>query len=140
MLTIAFIDWRRFIIPNELTGAGLALALVHAAVLEPNAMLVAVAIAVLRGAVLASVYPAHSIYLQAAARPRRHWARRRKIRWRGRRMARLVIYAHRGRDCGLRSAFGLPGAAIRLRAARQRDESVAIRSLFRASDLVLLVS
>ena len=55
MLTIAFIDRQRFIIPNELTGAGLALALVHAALLEPNAIPVAVAIAVVRGAVLASV-------------------------------------------------------------------------------------
>ena len=39
MLTIAAIDWRRFVIPNELTGAGFGLALVHAAVQEPDAML-----------------------------------------------------------------------------------------------------
>ncbi len=55
MLTIALIDRRRFIIPNELTGAGLGLALIHAALLEPNAIPVAMAIAVVRGAVLASM-------------------------------------------------------------------------------------
>ena len=56
MLTIAVIDWRRFVIPNELTGAGLALALVYAAVQEPNAMLASVAFAVLRGVILAAVF------------------------------------------------------------------------------------
>jgi leader peptidase (prepilin peptidase) / N-methyltransferase len=55
-LAIAIIDWRRFVIPNELSGAGLGLALVHAAVQEPNAMLVAVAFAVLRGVILAAVF------------------------------------------------------------------------------------
>lgn len=55
MLTIALIDWRCFIIPNELTGASFALALVHAALLEPNAIPAAMAFAVVRGAVLASV-------------------------------------------------------------------------------------
>lgn len=56
MLTIALIDWRRFVIPNVLTGAGLGLALVHAAVQEPNAMLPAVAFAALRAFVLAAVF------------------------------------------------------------------------------------
>jgi len=56
MLTIAVIDWRRFVIPNELTGAGFGLAIVHAGAAEPEAMLAAVAVAVLRGAVLALVF------------------------------------------------------------------------------------
>lgn len=56
MLTIAVIDWRCFVIPNELTGAGLGLALVYAAVQEPNAMLASVAFAVLRGVILAAVF------------------------------------------------------------------------------------
>ena len=56
MLTIAVIDWRRFVIPNELTAAGFGLAIVHAGVAEPEAMLAAVAVAVLRGAVLALVF------------------------------------------------------------------------------------
>ncbi len=56
MLTIAVIDWRRFIIPDELTGVGFALGIAHAVVQEPNAMLAAVAFAVLRGAALALVF------------------------------------------------------------------------------------
>ncbi len=56
MLTIALIDWRRFVIPNVLTGAGFGLALVHAAVQEPDAMLASVAFATLRAAVLAAVF------------------------------------------------------------------------------------
>jgi leader peptidase (prepilin peptidase) / N-methyltransferase len=55
-LTIAVIDWRRFIIPNELTGAGFALAIAYAVVREPNAMLAAVAFTILRGAALALVF------------------------------------------------------------------------------------
>jgi leader peptidase (prepilin peptidase)/N-methyltransferase len=53
VLAIAAIDARFFIIPNELSAAGLALALVNAAILAPNAMGEAVALAALRGAVLA---------------------------------------------------------------------------------------
>lgn len=56
ILTIAIIDARSFIIPNTLTGAGFALAIVHAAAQEPDAMLAAVAFSVVRGAVLASVF------------------------------------------------------------------------------------
>jgi leader peptidase (prepilin peptidase)/N-methyltransferase len=55
-LTIDVIDWRRFIIPNELTGAGLALAMIHAVVQEPDAILAAVAFTLLRGAALALVF------------------------------------------------------------------------------------
>src|SRR4051812_39224938 len=53
VLAIAAIDARFFIIPNELSAAGLALALVNAAILAPHAMGEAVALAALRGAVLA---------------------------------------------------------------------------------------
>jgi leader peptidase (prepilin peptidase) / N-methyltransferase len=56
MLVIAVIDGRSFLIPDPLTGAGFGLALVHAAVLEPDAMLTAVAVAVLRGALLAAIF------------------------------------------------------------------------------------
>ncbi len=56
MLTIAVIDWRHFVIPNALTGTAVSLALVHAAVQEPNAMLTSVAFAVLRGVILAAVF------------------------------------------------------------------------------------
>jgi leader peptidase (prepilin peptidase) / N-methyltransferase len=48
MLAIALIDWHRFIIPNELTGAGLGLAMVHAVVREPEAMLISLALAAIR--------------------------------------------------------------------------------------------
>ncbi len=53
MLTIAAIDWRSFIIPNALNGAGFCLGLVHSLVQQPDAMLPAVALAVVRGAALA---------------------------------------------------------------------------------------
>jgi len=60
MMTIAVIDWRSFIIPDPLTIAGLVLALVHAAAQgpahEPDAMFRAVAIAAMRGVVLALVF------------------------------------------------------------------------------------
>jgi leader peptidase (prepilin peptidase)/N-methyltransferase len=55
MLAIAVIDARRFIIPNELTLAALVLALVQAAVLDPDPA-VAVLQAVLRGAALALIF------------------------------------------------------------------------------------
>lgn len=56
MLAIAAIDARFFIIPNELSALGLVLALVNAAVLAPHAIGEAVALAVLRGAVLALLF------------------------------------------------------------------------------------
>ena len=50
MLAIAVIDWRSFIIPDWLSAAGTCLAIVYAAIQEPDAMLQSVATAVLRGA------------------------------------------------------------------------------------------
>ena len=55
-IAIAVIDARFFIIPNELSAAAFALALVHAASLAPHAIWAAVGIAVLRGAVLALLF------------------------------------------------------------------------------------
>ena len=46
MLAIAIIDWRHFIIPDWLNVAGGLLALMHAAALDPEAMLHGVAIAI----------------------------------------------------------------------------------------------
>jgi len=56
MLAIAVIDWRSFIIPNRLNAAAIALAIVHAAVLEPEALGWAVAMALLRGLAIALVF------------------------------------------------------------------------------------
>jgi leader peptidase (prepilin peptidase)/N-methyltransferase len=56
VLAIAAIDARFFIIPNELSAAGFALALVNAAILAPHAMGEAIALAALRGAVLALMF------------------------------------------------------------------------------------
>lgn len=56
VLAIAVIDARLFIIPDELTIAGFALALANAAVTAPFAMWEAVGIAVLRGTVLALLF------------------------------------------------------------------------------------
>ena len=56
MLTIAMIDWQHYVIPNSLNFAGLMLALLHAAALEPQAMLPAMAGAVVRAIVLALVF------------------------------------------------------------------------------------
>jgi leader peptidase (prepilin peptidase)/N-methyltransferase len=55
MLTIAVIDWRRFIVPNELTAAGLGLAMVNAVVQKPEEMLTSLAIAAIRGITFALV-------------------------------------------------------------------------------------
>ncbi len=55
-IAIAVIDARYFIIPNELTLAVLALALVNAAITSPLAMWEGVALAVLRGVVLALLF------------------------------------------------------------------------------------
>ena len=56
VLAIAAIDARWFIIPNELSAAGFALALVNAAVLAPHAIVAAVGMAALRAAVLALLF------------------------------------------------------------------------------------
>jgi leader peptidase (prepilin peptidase)/N-methyltransferase len=52
MLAIAVIDYRYLIIPNELTAAALALALINAAIVDAPSMLESVAFAILRGAVV----------------------------------------------------------------------------------------
>jgi leader peptidase (prepilin peptidase)/N-methyltransferase len=56
ILAIAVIDARHFIIPDELNAAGFALALLHAGVQNPDAVLDAIAAAALRGAVLALLF------------------------------------------------------------------------------------
>ena len=56
MLAIAVIDARRFIIPNKLVAAGFALGLVHAGVAGSPDVVTGLAIATLRGALLAAVF------------------------------------------------------------------------------------
>lgn len=56
MLLIAIIDWRSFVIPDWLNAAGAGLAVIYAAVQEPDAMVQAVSLAVLRGSVLALIF------------------------------------------------------------------------------------
>jgi len=56
MLAIAAIDARLFIIPNELTAVGLILALANAAVQAPDAMAQSIIMALVRAAVLASMF------------------------------------------------------------------------------------
>jgi leader peptidase (prepilin peptidase) / N-methyltransferase len=56
MLTIAIIDGRRFIIPNELNAVGFGLAIVYAAVQEPAVMSTTVAWAVIRGAAFLLIF------------------------------------------------------------------------------------
>jgi leader peptidase (prepilin peptidase) / N-methyltransferase len=56
VLAIAVIDARFFIIPNELSAAGFALALVNAAALAPHAIAEAIGMAALRGVVLALLF------------------------------------------------------------------------------------
>ena len=56
MLAIAVIDARLFVIPDELTVAAFILALINAAVIEPQAIVEAVGLAVLRGAALALLF------------------------------------------------------------------------------------
>jgi leader peptidase (prepilin peptidase) / N-methyltransferase len=55
-LAIAVIDSRSFIIPDWLNAVGGSLALMHAAAQEPEAMLQAVAVAALRGIMLALIF------------------------------------------------------------------------------------
>src|SRR5262245_40273724 len=56
MVAIAAVDARRFIIPDELTAAALALGLAYAAVVDAEMWAQALAWAVLRGAVPASAF------------------------------------------------------------------------------------
>jgi leader peptidase (prepilin peptidase)/N-methyltransferase len=56
MLAIALIDARWFIIPDQLSAAGFALGLINAAVIAPQEMGQAAAIAFARGAVLALLF------------------------------------------------------------------------------------
>ena len=56
MLTIAAVDARRFIIPNELTAAALLLGLVNAATRDPEVAAQAAPAALLRGAALAFAF------------------------------------------------------------------------------------
>ena len=51
MLAIAVVDYRYFIIPNELTAAALALAVINAILAQAPSMLESVAAAALRGAI-----------------------------------------------------------------------------------------
>jgi leader peptidase (prepilin peptidase) / N-methyltransferase len=56
MIAIAAVDARRFIIPDELTAAALALGLVHAAIGRPDGIGGALAIAALRGTIMAAAF------------------------------------------------------------------------------------
>jgi len=56
MIAIAIIDARRFIIPDELTAAALALGVLHAAIQEPDMVLQALSAAILRGAIVALAF------------------------------------------------------------------------------------
>jgi leader peptidase (prepilin peptidase)/N-methyltransferase len=56
MIAIAVVDARRFIIPDELTIAALALGFVHAALLDTDAIMQSLATAALGGAVLALAF------------------------------------------------------------------------------------
>ncbi len=56
MIAIAIVDARRFIIPDELTAAALALGFLHAAMQGTDLMMEALAGAALRGAVLAFAF------------------------------------------------------------------------------------
>jgi leader peptidase (prepilin peptidase)/N-methyltransferase len=56
MLWISVIDARQFIIPNPLTATALALALVNAAIQDPESALAGIEVAVLRGAVSAACF------------------------------------------------------------------------------------
>jgi leader peptidase (prepilin peptidase) / N-methyltransferase len=56
MIAIAIVDARRFIIPDELTAAALALGFLHAAIQDSDMVVEALASAALRGAVLAFAF------------------------------------------------------------------------------------
>ena len=56
MITIAIVDARHFIIPDELTAAALALGFLHAGIQDSDMVVEALASAALRGAVLAFAF------------------------------------------------------------------------------------
>jgi len=56
MIAIAAVDARRFIIPDELTSAALALGLADAAIRHPDGIGEALALAALRGAIVAAAF------------------------------------------------------------------------------------
>jgi leader peptidase (prepilin peptidase)/N-methyltransferase len=56
MIAIAAVDARRFIIPDELTAAALALGLADAAIRHPDGIGEALAVAALRGAIVAAAF------------------------------------------------------------------------------------
>ena len=56
MIAIAIVDARRFIIPNELTAAALALGFLNAAMQDSSFVLELLAVAALRGAVMAIAF------------------------------------------------------------------------------------
>jgi leader peptidase (prepilin peptidase) / N-methyltransferase len=56
MIAIAFVDARRFIIPNELTAAAVALGFLQAAIQDSGSVVEALADAALRGAILALAF------------------------------------------------------------------------------------
>ena len=56
MIAIAFVDGRRFIIPNELTATAVALGFLHAAIQDSGSVVESLANAALRGAVLAFAF------------------------------------------------------------------------------------
>jgi leader peptidase (prepilin peptidase)/N-methyltransferase len=69
MVAIAAIDLRSFLIPNHLSAAGFSLALLHALAYEPDAMLWAVMVAVLRGGILAlGFFALRSLYARLRGR------------------------------------------------------------------------
>src|SRR5262249_32906202 len=66
---VAAVDARRFIIPNELSLLGFALALAHAWVSAPGAEVVALAWAIVRGATMALLFfLLREIYLRVRGR------------------------------------------------------------------------
>jgi leader peptidase (prepilin peptidase)/N-methyltransferase len=54
--TIAIVDWRKFVIPDWLNAVGFALALVNAALQEPDAQVTAMISVTLRGVAIALVF------------------------------------------------------------------------------------
>jgi leader peptidase (prepilin peptidase)/N-methyltransferase len=56
MLAIAVIDAKHFIIPNELAAVSLGLGAIHAVIVESDSAGLALAVALLRGAILALVF------------------------------------------------------------------------------------
>ncbi len=64
MLAIAIIDWRHFIIPDRLNAAAFVLGLVHAWRQDPQDLVIALATALARGAVLAAAFWALRICYQ----------------------------------------------------------------------------